>query len=388
MRLIRWTAPLLFSTLAWSATAHASPYSFVLEFEPVSNMDPTANTVAAEGPQTGEVDDAGTPESMDPTADSDGEGDGGEGTEGTDDGEGGADGVRDPSKFNRHAIGVRTGLVLTPTWGLSGFLASHTNSLCRGTTVGNFASDRGLTKTEGCNFYVGAEYTYRKSRVVDIVTNVGYRTVKTPDGYWLDKDECPDGDGPGCDLAASDYTEVNLSYVFMGVDFIARAPLVVTPDVEFGIGGGAGLGLGIIVGDGVYQTPMGAGSVSAGTCNSIEDLGDLTKCTPGYVANNEGAADPADAEAGWSDPARWNAPGQLATCSKDECNTSDLELIGRIKNKDIPPVVPVLNVIASMRLLVKDVWALDVRGGWKTIGWFFGGSMSYHFGGGKADVKE
>ncbi len=380
MRLIRWTAPLLFSTLAWSATAHASPYSFVLEVEPAPSMDPTENTAAVEGPQTGAVDDAGIPDSMDPTAGDDAEAEDADGSE-TD------TGARDPNMFNRHAIGVRTGLVLTPTWGLSGFLASHANALCRG-SIGNFAGDRGLTKTDGCNFYVGGEYTYRKDRVVDIVTNVGYRTVKTPDGYWLDKDECPDGDGPGCDLAASDYTEVNLSYVFMGVDFIARAPLVVTPDVEFGIGGGAGLGLGIIVGDGVYQTPMGAGSTNAGTCNSLEDLGDFTKCTPGYVANNDGAADPADAEAGWSDPARWSAPGQLATCSKDECNTSDLELIGRIKNKDIPPVIPVLNVIGSMRLLVKDVWAIDVRGGWKTIGWFFGGAMSYHFGGGKADAKD
>ena len=385
MRWIRWTAPFLFSTLAWSATAQASPYSVALQLESPASMDPTGNTVPAEGPQTGEVDDAGTPDSMDPTTDDDGSDDTND--EDSDEGDSAEAGERDLSMFNRHAIGVRSGLVLTPTWGLSGFLASHANALCRGSSIGNFASDRGLTKIEGCNFYVGAEYTYRKSRVVDIVTNVGYRTVKTPDGYWLDTDECPDGDGPNCDLAASDYTEINLSYVFMGVDFIARAPLVVTPDVEFGIGGGAGLGLGIIVGDGVYQTPMGAGSVNLGTCNNISDLGDFTKCTPGYVGSNDGAADPGDAEASWSDPAQW-ANGQLATCSKDECNGSDLELIGRIKNRDIPPVIPVVNVIASMRLLVKDVWAIDVRGGWKTIGWFFGGAMSYHFGGGKADDAE
>ena len=59
-----------------------------------------------------------------------------------------------------------------------------------------------------------------------------------------------------------------------------------------------------------------------------------------------------------------------------------------MKNDDVPPVVPVVNLIASMRLLVKDVWAIDVRGGWKTIGWFFGGSMSYHFGGAKADKEK
>ncbi|MGB1701114.1 MAG: hypothetical protein ACPHRO_14240, partial [Nannocystaceae bacterium] len=109
MRVIRWTAPLLFSTLAWSSTAHASPYSFVLH-EPAPSMDPTADAPAPEGPATGEVDDAGTPDSMDPTAASEDEGNDDEGDEA---------GERDPSKFNRHAIGVRTGLVLTPTWGLS-----------------------------------------------------------------------------------------------------------------------------------------------------------------------------------------------------------------------------------------------------------------------------
>ena len=41
------------------------------------------------------------------------------------------------------------------------------NALCRGDTVGNFARERGLLKTQGCNFYVGGEYVYRQSRILD-----------------------------------------------------------------------------------------------------------------------------------------------------------------------------------------------------------------------------
>ena len=361
--------------LVWSTAAEASPYhlsSRAWLVEPSADPTAPAQEAAPEGP----VDDAGTPDVGDPTAADEGD------DEAADDED--ADDVpapRDPNAFNRHAIGVQAGLMLTPTWGLSPFLASHANALCRGAT-GNFASDRGLTKVDGCNFYVGGEYIYRHSRVLDIVTTLGYQSIQTPDGYWLDADEVDASGNPN--LAASDYTEVDMSAFFVGVDFIARAPIVKNENLEFGIGGGAGLGVNIIVGDGIYQTPMGSASVAAGTCNTLEDMGDFTKCTPGYDPSADNAASQSDAQMGWSDPA--NFP--LATCSKDECNEADLALMGRTKSGDTWPVYPMLNLITSMKIVVKDVWGVEVRGGWRSIGWFFGGAMSYHFGGARADVAE
>ena len=363
MSLNAWSLPtVLVFSMAGSATAQASPF-FVSSERGVAGsaaahtarigepaMDPTA-APAAELPAEGPVDDAGTPDAAgDPTAEDAG------GDEGAETAEEAPDSV-DPDAFARHALGVRTGLVVTPTWGLSPFLASHTNALCRA-DIGGFAETRGLTKVDGCNFYVGGEYTYRKSRIFDLVTNIGYQQVKTPDGYWVEA---------GKNYTAADYTEVDVSTLFVGVDFIVRAPVVKTADVELGIGGGGGLGLNVVVGDGVYQTALGAGA-NVPECNSFEALSDLLSCRPSN--GPEGAG------------------GITAECTEDECNEADLELLGRKKSNDVPPVVPAVNLIVSTRLLVKDVWGIDVRGGWKSIGWFFGGTMSYHFGPKSADAKK
>ena len=52
---------------------------------------------------------------------------------------------------------------------------------------------------------------------------------------------CPDGDGANCNLAAADYTEVDLSYVFLGVDFIARAMTALHPPTGAGASASASL---------------------------------------------------------------------------------------------------------------------------------------------------
>lgn len=298
-------------------------------------------------------------------------------------------------EMNRHAIGVRSGLTVVPTWILSGFLASHTNSLCRG-DVGNFAEDRGLTKVQGCNFYVGGEYIFRKSPVFDIAVSAGWQKMKTPDGIWLDADEC-DSNGDNCNLSAADYTEVDLSFVFVEADFIGRYPIVKNDTIEIGIGGGGGIGVGIITGEGILQTPLGPLSESqdpqgVGTCNSIADFSDMRKCSPHYRADPdiEPNKPPAEARAEWSDPAAWDRFGgadAFVTCSKDECNERDMRLSGgRIKNEDVPPVIPVVNLILSTRFIVKDVWSLDIRGGFQT-GFYFGAAMAYHFSGKAKDAN-
>lgn len=302
--------------------------------------------------------------------------------------------------FNRHGVGVRSGLVVIPTWILSPFLTTHTNALCRG-NVGGFAEERGLIKTEGCNYYVGGEYTYRKSRLFDITAAMGYQRVFAPEGYWLDADEWDDtcvmddgGTGDRCNLSAADYTEVNMHLMTIQADFVARAPVVITKDVEFGIGGGAGIGIAAVFG-GIYQTPLGSnpngfdpstGMESAGTCNTLADLADHTRCTPRWDADEfpPGTNPP--------DPNDFSTPNALGyvSCNTDNCNKNDLRLLGRKKQDDVPPVIPVVNLILSARLIVKDAWGLTLTGGWNT-GFYFGGSMQYFFsgsGGKKADKPK
>lgn len=283
-----------------------------------------------------------------------------------------------PSKgFNRHGIGVRGGIVVIPTWILSSYLDAHTNALCRGESIGSFAKDNGVLKVDGCNFYVGGEYIYRQSRILDIVASMGYQRAHTPEGYWLDKGE---------DLSGADYTEVELDMMYIEADFIARYPVVATEDVEFGIGGGAGIGLGILFG-GIYQTPLGSvpagftpdGGVTPNTCQSIDDLADFTRCTPRWDPGEAQDADVLDQMPAEDDLSNPNA-GLFATCTKDKCSAADLNAFGyRRKQDDVPPVIPVVNLIISTRVIIKDTFAITLSGGWNT-GFYFGGGLAYLFG--------
>jgi hypothetical protein len=288
------------------------------------------------------------------------------------------------SAFHRHALGAHGGISVIPTWILSNWLATHTNALCRGTNIGGFAADRGLSRQDGCNFYVGADYTYRFSRVLDVSASVQYQRAKVPEGLWLDKARY---DGSAASIESADYTEINMGLIAMEVDFIARAPIVITENVEFGIGGGGGLGLGVVLG-GVFQTPLGsapagyteAGGRTDGTCTSLEDLADLTRCTPRWDAASDGDMTPPDPSE-LSIPSPPNDPtSPFANCTRDTCNTGDLRAFGyRREQGGIPPVIPVVNLILSMRLIIKDAVGITVNGGFNT-GFYFGGGVQYFFG--------
>lgn len=278
--------------------------------------------------------------------------------------------------FNRHGIGVRGGITVVPTWILAKYLDTHSNALCRGDSIGNFAAERGLLRTDGCNFYTALEYVYRQSRILDIDGVIGYQRLHSPDAFWLDK-----GQAAVNGLGGADYTEIKMDIMTMQVDFIARAPIVVRDDVELGIGGGGGLGLGIVFG-GVWQTPLGDlprgyddGVVDENSCLEQADLADFNRCTPRFDATENGA-DPNFNFNDLSDP----NPQGFATCGADGCNTRDLDRFGyRKKNSDVPPVIPIVNLALSARVIIKDVFGITLTGGWNT-GFYFGGSLNYFFG--------
>ncbi|MCA9718293.1 MAG: hypothetical protein KC468_26720, partial [Myxococcales bacterium] len=279
--------------------------------------------------------------------------------------------------YNRHGVGVRGGVTVVPTWILKSWVSSHTASLCRG-NIGGFAEEAGLNRIDGCNFYIGGEYIFRPSKILDIVPAIGYQKLGAPDGIWLDDSECPDGDGSeSCNYDAGDYTEVDVSFVFIQVDFIARGTLVNTPDFALQLGGGGGIGLGILTGKGVFQTPLKAEfAPEQSTCQSFADFGDFTRCTPsGLPGNPMNGSQPQPAYGMLSldgDDGLANNPFRRADCSVDDCDDGDLDALGREKNTDVPPVIPVVNLLLSMRFLIKDTFGINLTGGWNT-GFYFGG---------------
>ncbi len=278
-------------------------------------------------------------------------------------------------KWNRHGIGIRGGLTVIPTWAVRGYVQSMTNALCRGNSLpsGNFA--KGLSRVDGCNFYVGGEYVYRYTENFDIVPAVAYHQIKAPDGLWLDDSEKTNGQP---NIGAADYTQVNFSHVAIQVDFIGRGNLIKTPDFKWQLGGGGGIGLGVITGFGFLQTPLGtpAGSPGGGTCNSLDDYKDFTKCTPHYQDEEaNGGPPPVQGSLELDDAGNI---GRFAKCTTDRCNGNDLDALGRKKGVNLP-VIPIVNLLVSMRFLIKDTFGINIVGGWQT-GFYFGGSLQYFFG--------
>lgn len=285
-------------------------------------------------------------------------------------------------KWTRHGFGVRGGISVIPTWVVGDRVQSLTNSLCRGNSIPGGKFGEGLTRVDGCNFYIGAEYIYRQSKNFDIVPAVGYQKLKAPDGLWLDNSEKnPDG-SPNLD--AADYTQVDFSFVFVQVDFIGRGTIVETPDFAFQLGGGGGLGIGIITGKGLWQTPLGSpalGSTDGNptlTCNSIDDFSDFTKCTPHYSPDPDDPNHLPPAPGSLQLDKEGGNAGDFAKCTKGSCNESDLNLLGRAKGINLP-VIPVVNLLLTARFLIKDTFGINLTGGWNT-GFYFGGSLQYFFG--------
>ncbi len=292
---------------------------------------------------------------------------------------------KSPDAFNRHGVGVVGGLTIVPTFIVDNYVVSMTNSLCRGDSLpsGGFAEN--LNRVDGCNFYVGGEYIYRPSKVLDVVPRIGYQRAKAPDGLWLDRDECPGGEGSAdCNYSAADYTQVDVSFLYVAVDLIGRGTIIETPEFAWQLGGGGGLGLGIIsgIGKGVFQTPLGSPALSPGgsTCNSFSDFADFNACTPYWFSedsDDNGVPKPANGELRLDDAGP--NPGRFADCNKDKCNDADLDALGRKKNTDVPPVIPYVKLLVSTRFLIKDTFGINIEGGWNT-GFFFGGSLQYFFG--------
>jgi hypothetical protein len=76
----------------------------------------------------------------------------------------------------------------------------------------------------------------------------------------------------------------------------------------------------------------------------------------------------------------------FARCSRDKCDGGDLSTFGMTETGGTWPVYPLVNILGSFRVIIKDTFGIEILGGFKT-GFFFGGGIQYYFGGGGYNKK-
>jgi hypothetical protein len=404
----------LATTLIVPALADASPFAIpvgpsvrVYEVEPPADDPDLATDDAEDASELDEQADevpTGDDEAVDESL--------GDPTEGEDDED--EDEVALPTgkpkngDFNANAMFLQGGIHLVPSYFLNQALASYSNSLCRN-KVGKWGEENGLVKVDGCNYYVGGGYLRRISRAFDVSVGLGYLHIQPPDSLWIDNDEwdrdsCTvDGGGAStCNLGAADYTSIDLRMFTVDVNFIGRGTLYRNADVEIQLGGGGGIGVGVLIGSGVARTPLGPnpsgysdGMQTPGSCTTLADTADFRRCTPRYFddidIDQDGDGLVADVSREMVDMGaalpKGNATStgtSFARCSEHKCSGSDMEMFGATETGGTWPAYPLINILGSFRVIIKDSFGINIEGGIKT-GFFFGGGISYFFGGGGKD---
>jgi hypothetical protein len=166
------------------------------------------------------------------------------------------------------------------------------------------------------NVGFGAEIVRRKDDF-DIVVGVEYENISPEDGLYLEKGDTPGQPGENPDLTEFD------GFALLGVDatFIWNKPL--TEFIAFRYG--AGFGIGVVLGD-IIQTDT--------ECTSS----DLDTCVP----------------------------------------TTDPDKQIRETNEDIPPVVPIVNLLVGARINAADKVSINVDAGFRNM-FYIGITADYFF---------
>jgi hypothetical protein len=168
-------------------------------------------------------------------------------------------------------------------------------------------------------FSVGAEVVRSKGDL-DIVFSLDYSDGSPPDGLYLEQ-----GDDPAVFGQYPDYTEFDgLALLSVDASFIWHANI--TKQIQFRYG--AGLGIGVVLGT-IYQTD--------------------TMCPPGTTADN-----------------------------LDNENFCTRVPGTRHESDDVPPVLPVVNVLLGFRFKLADQVAINLEGGFRD-GFFVGLGTTYVF---------
>ena len=161
----------------------------------------------------------------------------------------------------------------------------------------------------------------RRKGNFDIQFTVEYGKFSPDNGLWQEKDE-----DPGMEGMYPDYNDFNLSMVSLDASFIWHVNLADFMQFRYG----AGIGLGVKLGD-AKQTDS--------TCDSNTTVDDL------------------------DNP---NTP----LCRPVTGSTTEI---------DIPPVVPVINLLLGFRFKVAEELSINLETGFRFPAFFAGGSIGYFF---------
>jgi hypothetical protein len=172
---------------------------------------------------------------------------------------------------------------------------------------------------------------FRRKANFDFVVSFGYQNMSPSDGNWL-------GSGRN---AATDTNFVqfqNLALYSIDAAFIWHT----TFNDWVGLHYGAGFGLGIVGGHILRTVDNGGGCTDA-------NAGDLSQCHP-------------------------------ITCTATSCTDAQLQAGGRFVSNDLPPALPIINVVLGLDFRLPKVrgWEARVEGGFFDA-FYLGGGVGYTF---------
>lgn len=290
-----------------------------------------------------------------------------------------------PEAFNRHGFGVRGGITIVPTFIVNNYVATMTNALCRGDKLPTGKLSEGLNRVEGCNFISAASTSTGRPRswISSRTSATSGSRRRTGSGSTAMSARTATAARAASTGRATTRRSMCRSCSSASTSWPAGRSS--RPPSSRGSSAAAAVSAWASSGDrqGIFQTPLGqpAGSPNGATCNSFGDYGDFTRCTPHWWSADSDENDgppPAFGELRLDSASNPN-DGRFADCTKDRCNDKDLDALGRKKNQDMWPAIPIVNLAVSTRFLIKDTFGINIQGLWNT-GFYFGGSLQYFFG--------
>jgi hypothetical protein len=238
------------------------------------------------------------------------------------------DNVPAPKKFDpldwQHAIGVYTRYIFVTELMLKPYLDAAT-------AMNGFA--------------VGLQYIHRYAKF-DVVTSLDFSWLPPNDGNWLAK-----GNDPALDTHYVQFDKLS----FLSADVAIIGHHAFNDWLE--IRGGAGLGLGVVLGD--VLTTNNSNTV----CNK-DNAGDTSKCFP--VSPTVG-------------PIYLNQPDTNAKLkATEDSSREDTAQNPHRKSGNKPPVMAVLNIMMALNFRLQRHVSLQAEIGFRDA-MFVGANMNYHF---------
>lgn len=186
-------------------------------------------------------------------------------------------------------------------------------------TLPSFVFDLFVDHSTSMNSFAVAGSVVRRKGNFDIVFTLEYASTSPKDGLWQEK-----GEEPGMPSMNPDYVDFqSLAFLSGDVSFIWHAPLTDFMAFRYGVGIGIGVPL-----------------------NGYEHAD--TECPPG-------------------------------TRLEDLDNPSRCPVTGVNEEDDLPPVLPVVNLLAGLRFKIVDQLSLQVEVGWRFPAFFAGAGLGYFF---------